>query len=194
MIEPLHSTRAEPIGPTDSGAEFSHAQFSEPIDCEVQAMILEMKPLADAKFGVEMIDRWLGSAIGTYHSHIEVTVVSAAFALFVTGRCLPLGRQIEQAVPENSFGVSEQQFGRALEAKCLDFIGSESGDAYLRYPNWEVGYIADFLEFFWPVIDLPMIPIQGKAMHRHGVQMSKQTVFFQQLNESRINRRYPAQD
>ena len=111
-----------PIRPTDSRPQFFYAEFLQPFHRKIQAMIFEMKPLTDAQFGIEMIQRRFRRAISADQSEIKMTIVSAAFALTMSRRRFPGWRQIHEAVPENPIHFAEQQFRRALQAEHLNFI------------------------------------------------------------------------
>jgi hypothetical protein len=141
-----------------------------------------------------MIERGFSRAIRADQSEIKMTIVSAAFTLLMASRRFPGRRQVHQAVPENALDLAEQEFGRSLQSKDLHFVGAKGRNAHLRHPNRQIGDRAHFLKFFGPVVDLPMVPIQGKAVHGDGIEVLEQAVAFQERKESGINRRYPAQN
>src|SRR5438477_10278464 len=50
-IKPRLGVRAIAVGPAQSGAQILHAQFAHPLRSLIEAVILKMKPLADAELG-----------------------------------------------------------------------------------------------------------------------------------------------
>ncbi len=193
-VVPLQRPRTAPVRPTDARAQFFHPHFSQPFHREFQPVVLEMKPLANAQFRAEVAQRRLGCAILANQPHVKMPVVSTALGLLMARGGLPLARQIQQAVPKNSLGAPQQQFRRALQTEDLDFIRPERRYADFRHPDGQRGHRPDFIQFLRPIVDLPMVPIQREAMHRHAVQMVEQAIALQQGNELRINGRDSAQD
>ncbi len=86
-----------------------------------------------------------------------------------------------------------EQFGGALQTKDLDLVRAKGGDADLGDPDGEVGYGADFGELFGPVINLPVVPIERETMNGDCIEVFEQAVALEELDESGINGRYPAE-
>ena len=117
-----------------------------------------------------------------------MTIIGAAFAFLVARGGFPGRGQVEKAVPKNAVDAAKQEFRRASQPKHLNFIGAKSRDAYFRYPDRQIGYCADFIELFWPIVKLPMIPVEGKPVDTDRVEVFEQIVAFEQGDERGINR------
>ena len=192
-VEPSARARPMPVRPADSRPQLLHAQFLQPVHCEVEAVIFKVKPLADTHRRVEMVQRGFWGAVSANQPEIEMPVIGAPFAFLVARRRFPRRGQIHEAVPEDAVHLPEQQLFRSLQAKHLHFVGTKRRDADLRHPDRQVRHCANFVQLFGPVIDLPMVPVERETMHRDGVEMVEQPIVFQQRDEDGINRRNAAQ-
>lgn len=139
-------------------------------------MIFKVEPLADPHFRVEIFYRWLWCAVFPDQSHVKMTVIRTSLTFLVTGRGLPFHGQIQQAVPKHPVRVANQQLTGPLNAESLHFIRTEGGYSHFRHPNGQIRYRSDFVQFLRPIVDLPMVPIQWKAMYSHCIQISQQTI------------------
>jgi len=76
----------------------------------------------------------------------------------------------------NARRAPDEQLGGTAQTKFLDLVGAKCRDADFSDPNREMGDSVNFPELFGPLVDGPVVPIQGKAVngnHVHVVQSTK---------------------
>ena len=83
----------------------------------------------------------------------------------------PGSREIEQAVPVNVIETRQEQLGGALQTELLDFFRAEGRCADFGHPDRFCGDSAAFVELARPLVDVPMIPIEGEAMAGYDIQV-----------------------
>src|SRR5690606_22080043 len=139
----------------------------EPADGDLERpLVLEVEPLADAEFRGEVADRLLGRAVATEKSEVEVAEVGASLGLLVTGGGFAFRRQVEEGVPVDP--LAAEQFTGAAKPPCRDLFAGERRYPRLGHPH---GFLelADPFELAGPVLDLPEVPVHGKAVDREHV-------------------------
>src|ERR1700746_2542370 len=72
-VKPKLGIGAKGVSPADSGAQVAHAELSQPLDSAIQAWIFEVKPLADAHTGREVLEREFRGAILSDQAHVVKT-------------------------------------------------------------------------------------------------------------------------
>src|SRR5579885_182957 len=80
------------VGPTEAGAELLDAEFAEPADGVLEAMVLEMEPLADAELGRvagKLRESTFGRAIFAKKAHVKVAIVGGAFGFAMASGSRP---------------------------------------------------------------------------------------------------------
>src|SRR5438105_12594257 len=110
------------------------------------------------------------------------------------GCCRPGFRQIVERIPMNPRCSSDKQFSRSTQTKLLHFFRTEGGDADLRHPNRQVGNGTDFIETARPFLNHPIVPIEWKTMHGHGIELVEDAEVLDTADEMRINRRNAAEN
>jgi hypothetical protein len=88
---------------------------------------------------------------------------------------------------------ADQQLRRPLEAEHLHLLGAEGRDADLGHPDRQVGHGTDLVELGRPVLELPVIPVEWKAVDRHRLDMVEHALAGHVLDERGIDRRDAAQ-
>src|SRR5437868_9533280 len=104
-IEPGECIGAETIRPGEAGAQMLDSKALQPTHRVVEAMILEMEPLADPECGrvaCEPLGRELGGSVLAQQTHGEMPIISGAFGLLMAGRRRPCAWQVVEAVPMNA--------------------------------------------------------------------------------------------
>src|SRR5215217_8748848 len=173
-VEPGERIGAETVRPREAGAQMLDPEPLQPGDGLGQAMVLEVKPLADAEVGRmagKVIERDLGRAVVAQQAHTEMPIVRGALGLLVPRGRPPGERQVVKAVPMDARRSPDEKLGGAFEAPRLHLFGAEAGDADLADPDWQVGHGADFIELGRPLVDLPQVPVDWEAVHRDGVDV-----------------------
>ena len=95
-------------------------------------------------------------------------VVRRPFGLFVPRFSGPGGRQVKKRVPVNPFDLRLlQQLDRALHAKILNFLRAKGGAPNLGHPNRLAGNLGGFGDAVRPLVDVPMVPVQRKAVNAY---------------------------
>lgn len=133
-------------------------------------MVLEVEPLADAELGPIVRKVLQGELWGTVlldQAHIEVAVVGRALGLAVPGRGWPGLGQVVQPVPVDARSAQER-LGGPLQPELLDLLGTEGRDSHLRHPDGQVGERLDLGQPIRPLIDLPVVPVEGEGLSRRG--------------------------
>src|SRR5690606_33306638 len=80
-VEPSIRTGAQAVRPAQPRAQVADAEPAQPSDRVVQAMILEVEPLADPELRRvpgKARERDLRGSVLTHESHVEMTVVGGA--------------------------------------------------------------------------------------------------------------------
>src|SRR5258708_5444168 len=80
------------------------------------------------------------------------------------------------------------------EAPGLNLLSPEAGDADLAHPDGQIRDRADFIDLGRPIIQLPEIPIEWKAVHGHDIHMVEQAFALHVPDELRVDRRNPSQN
>ena len=78
--------------------------------------------------------------------------------------------------PGGTFHFAEQQFRCAFQSEDLHLVGAKRRRACLRHPDWLMRYRADLIDLLRPLIDLPVVPVEGKAVHCHHIDLVDQPV------------------
>src|SRR5215204_3945425 len=99
----------------------------------------------------------------------------------------PRARQVVQAVPMDAVDAAGEQFSRPEQAKLLHFLRAEGRNAYFRNPYRTIGHGAHFFELRGPLMNLPMVPVERKAMHRDDVHTLERAVAIERLDEARVD-------
>ena len=84
--------------------------------------------------------------------------------------------------------LADQQLRGAIQAPDLHLLGPEGGDADLAHPDRLVGDGADLVDPRWPFMDLPEVPVEREAVHRHGVHMVQHAVIAHPVHKAGIDR------
>src|SRR3982751_6226424 len=84
---------------------------------------------------------------------------------------LPCRRQIVKAVPMNPGGPASEEICRPLQSPGLHFFRSKGRYSDFGNPHWNINHCFDFGDLVRPLLDLPEIPIEWKAMHGNGIDM-----------------------
>ena len=83
-IKPGIGIGPKAIRPTKPGAQMADAKLAEQADRVVQSMILEVKPLADAKVRSELRENLRGAfwrAVFPENAHVEMAIVTRSLGL-----------------------------------------------------------------------------------------------------------------
>jgi hypothetical protein len=120
-------------------------------------------------------------------------VVGRALLLAVPGGGWPGAGQVEEAVPVDARHPPQQERGGAPQAEALHFLGAERGRPHLRDPDRQVRHRLDLLEALRPLMDRPMVPVQGEPMHRHGLHTVQHPLRLHVGDETRVDGRDAAE-
>src|SRR3954451_13781155 len=162
MVKPLLGIGSPIIGPAQPCAQFLNPEFAKLLNTVLESMVLEVKPLADAKLGRVL---WKGSGhqlrapVLPIQPHVEMAIVGGPFALAVAGSRRPRSRQIKQTVPVDMVGLAPQQLSRFVKSELLHFLRAERGCAHLRDPDRFLRYSSDLGNLVRPLVHGPVIPI-----------------------------------
>ena len=89
----------------------------------------------------------------------------------------------------------QQQFRGFLQTKELYFLGAERGSPRFAHPDRLAAYDgANLLQLLRPFGDVPMIPIERKAMDSDNIHRLQHAVSGEQFNKSRVNGRNAAEN
>src|SRR5690606_15364265 len=189
-VEPRLRVRPVPVRPAQSRAQLPYAHPAEPLHRALDAMILEVEPLADSEGRIEVRDGWFGCSVIPNETHVEVAVVGTAFAFAMARGGFPRRREVEQTIPEDALHTVSQQLLRTTQAEQLYLIGAERGYAYFGHPD-RLGrdclYLANPIR---PLVQPPVVPVQREAVNGHDVHVVEYTVRIQPPEEVRIDGRH----
>jgi hypothetical protein len=104
-IEPRKGSRSEAVGPAQPRTHISDTEVAEYLDSFFEAMVLEVKPLADSQLGgmaSEGLQSGLCGSVLTNQPEIEMPVIRRALGLLMPRRRRPCPGQVEQGVPVNA--------------------------------------------------------------------------------------------
>ena len=88
----------------------------------------------------------------------------------------------------------EDEIHRLSQSEELHFFRAERRHADFTDPDRELRDLADLLQFVGPFVNLPVIPVEWKSVHGHDVDLLEHTLSLHAANESRVDRRDPAED
>ena len=86
-VEPALGAGTKAVRPAQPGAHMAYAEIAQPANRVIQAMVFEMKPLADSERGrvlVEVAQRQLRSAVFPQQTHVEMPIVGGPFGFAMT--------------------------------------------------------------------------------------------------------------
>ena len=93
-------------------------------------MIAEVEPLADAKIrrmSGKLFQGEFGRAVLMQQPHVKVPVIRRSFLLAVSSGGWPGTGEVIQTVPVDPLHTPTQELSRALQAECLDLLGTKRG-------------------------------------------------------------------
>src|SRR6185437_15270842 len=98
----------------------------------------------------------------------------------------PAWRQVEKAIPVNSFRFAANQFEGSLKSESLHFLSAKRRGSHFEHPHRFSGNLGGFIKPAWPFVDRPMVPIQGETVYSHRVQVFHDPVAGHQPNKITI--------
>src|SRR3954465_5821706 len=126
-------------------------------------MVLEVKPLADAKLRRVLWKRsghQLRASILPIQAHVKVAIIRRPLALPVARCCWPRPWQIKQAVPIDMVGLALQELSRFVQSELLYFLRAERRRSHFRDPDRLARDSSDLGNLVRPLVYSPVIPIQ----------------------------------
>src|SRR4051812_26149366 len=111
----------------------------------------------------------------------------------MTSRRLPCPWQVVEAVPMNAWHESLEQFCCAGETPRLHLVGAKGRDAHFADPDGQGGHRADFIDLFWPFVDLPQVPVERESVNGDDVHLFEHAQILQAHDERWIDGRDAAE-
>src|ERR1051325_10423930 len=117
-----------------------------------------------------------------------MTVGGVCFLLTMVGFCSAVAGRIVEGIPMNSRNTADQQFRSSAHAKFLDFFRAEAGYANFGDPNRQISNGLDLTDALRPFVNLPVLPIQRKAVQGDDIEMIEDAEALHARDEFRIDR------